>query len=379
MTAESPNTEDATSPVTETAPEPPAADAAPDPPAADAAPDPPAADAAPDSPEDSQDADARSEATLALACLSLDERLSPTLRQRCPRCGEQFPKTKKHEEVPPPTECGRCGSGYRSSKAGELLVERKGAFREFFRGMAYLPRGALRLVRTPRLWPYATVPLILNILALIVGGLLAYYVVRPWLNGIITGWEEEGGVWAVLRWGLVFLEYVGFLLVFPAIAFLIVCPPFNIAYKLVFMPVMEILTEATERVMLGLEDRSGFNMARFYANLVMAIIDAVLLTVIQVVTLILLLPLNFIPFVGSAIWAVVPPAIFASMDYTDINLVRRGYTTREKTRLWGHFQWRFFGYGLAFCFFITVPLLNVAVIPAAAVGGAMLYLELDRK
>ena len=67
------------------------------------------------------------------------------------------------------------------------------------------------------------------------------------------------------------------------------------------------------------------------------------------------------------------------MDYTDINLVRRDYTTREKLHLWRSYQWRFFGFGLAFFVFITLPLLNAFVIPAAATGGALLYIELERK
>jgi uncharacterized protein involved in cysteine biosynthesis len=95
--------------------------------------------------------------------------------------------------------------------------------------------------------------------------------------------------------------------------------------------------------------------------------------------LLLLLPANFIPVVGNLFWGVFLPASFASMDYTDLNLVRRGYTTREKIQLWRTYQWRFFGYGLSFFFLITIPLLNAFVIPAAAAGGALLYLELDRK
>ena len=76
---------------------------------------------------------------------------------------------------------------------------------------------------------------------------------------------------------------------------------------------------------------------------------------------------------------VVPNAISAAIDYTDLNLVRRRYATRAKIQLWKAHSWRFFGYGLSFFMFLTIPLLNVVVVPAAAVGGTLLYLELDRK
>ena len=93
----------------------------------------------------------------------------------------------------------------------------------------------------------------------------------------------------------------------------------------------------------------------------------------------ILLPINLIPFLGSAVWLVLPPAIFAGMDYSDINLVRRTYSTREKMRLWSLHQWRFLGYGFSFCFLIAIPIVNIFVIPAACAGGAILFLELDRK
>jgi CysZ protein len=158
-----------------------------------------------------------------------------------------------------------------------------------------------------------------------------------------------------------------------------VLPPFSLIYKFIFMPVMELLTEASERSVVGFKEPGGFALLAFLKNILVGALNAVIMTCLQLVILVVLLPLNFIPLVGSAVWLIVPPAIFASLDYTDINLVRRGYTTREKLRLWWHHQWRFFGFGVAFFFFITIPVLNAVVIPAAAAGGALLYLELDRK
>jgi len=59
--------------------------------------------------------------------------------------------------------------------------------------------------------------------------------------------------------------------------------------------------------------------------------------------------------------------------------VRRAYSTREKWRLWKLHQWRLLGYGCSFCFLIAIPVVNIFVIPAACAGGAILFLELDRK
>lgn len=53
--------------------------------------------------------------------------------------------------------------------------------------------------------------------------------------------------------------------------------------------------------------------------------DAVLLTLLQGLVFLILLPLLFVP----GLWFL-PPALFAGMDYSDLNLVRRGYATRER-------------------------------------------------
>lgn len=131
--------------------------------------------------------------------------------------------------------------------------------------------------------------------------------------------------------------------------------------------------------MLGFDEGQPFDFSRVYANLVVAILDAILLTSLQGLLYLLLLPINLLPFLGSVVWVVLPPAIFAGMDYSDINLVRRRYTIREKMRLWRAHEWRFLGYGMSFFFLITLPVVNAVAIPCAAVGGALLYLELDRK
>ena len=261
-----------------------------------------------------------------------------------------------------------------------------GKLAELFRGLSYVPRGLFKLVRTPGLWPIAAVPLLLNVLVVISVFLVTWFLIVPWLGRYDSLAELEswtGWVWGPLAYVVVGLSTLGTYaapVLLPVLGtWLILAPPFNLLYKLLFMPAMELLTEATERRILGLADTRQLTLAQFWHNLVLGILDAVVLTLVQLLLLVLLLPLHFIVAIGSLIWMVVPPAITAGMDYTDLNLVRRRYATRAKLRLWHHHSWRFFGYGLSFFVFLTIPLLNAVMVPAAAVGGALLYLELDRK
>ncbi len=308
---------------------------------------------------------------------------------RCPRCGERFPpeirRGTDEEPAPLPPPCPRCAVDPLSPAAGERLTPHGSWLRELLRGATYLPRGAAHILRHPRLWKWAAVPALINVLVIFLSVFLA---------GLLNGWLEThtselyfatwtGPVWRplsyvvrMLGW---FAGWASWILIPLLSVWLIVAPGISILYKILFMPFMELLAEGTEQEALGIRDDSRFDFARMYANVVVAIIDAVFLTLLQGLLFLLLLPVNIIPILGQLLWLTLPPAIFAGMDYSDIDLVRRRYTTREKARLWAHHHWRFLGYGVSFCFLITVPLVNMVIIPAAAAGGSLLYLELDRK
>lgn len=319
----------------------------------------------------------------ALARACVEQPVYPERGPRCPRCGERLdPKEPKHLEA-----CPRCGVVPRSAQAGADLVPPGTWKRELLRGATYLPRGAFRLMRSPSLWKYAVVPFLLNVLVLVVAAFIAYWA-GDWLigmanEGALKDWEAAGGLWKAMSYVVFFLAIIARVLaivVLPLImAWLLVAFPFNILYKIVFMPFMELLSEGTERVVLQVNTDKPADFGKVYANLVVGILDAILLSLLQGCLYLVLLPLAFIPIVGTGLWFVVPPAVFAGMDYSDLNLVRRGYPLSEKWRLWRLHEWRFLGFGISFFFLLTIPFLNAFAIPCAAVGGALLYLELSRK
>jgi CysZ protein len=312
---------------------------------------------------------------------ALREPIAPALGTRCPRCGERLLTDA------PTKDCPRCRVDTTSEAAGALLVPQGTWIRELIRGATYLPRGFGRLVISPSLWKWAVIPLVLNILVVVLSLVVAYQLVG-WLQNqtsatALQSWADAGGLWWIMSKVVWVLGYVATWLVWimlPLLSTWLICAfPFSILYKLLFMPFMELMTESAERLVLKFDEDQPFDFGRVYANLVIAIVDAIFLTLMQGLLFVLLLPINIIPFLGSMLWMVLPPALFSGMDYTDINLVRRKYTTTEKLKLWRTHEWRFLGYGLSFFFLITIPLLNVVAIPCAAVGGALLYLELDRK
>jgi CysZ protein len=302
---------------------------------------------------------------------------SGKLGERCNTCGDLRSS---------PAGCPACSSelvGLKETLPERLAVKPMGfAPGEFFRGMSYLPRGAWFLLRNPRLWKYAIVPLLINMVVALLGLWGAIYLaqnVHEMGTSAMADWE---GAWAVLAFileAMLYLFEAAAVFVIPILlAWLLTAFPLGILYKLLFTPFMEGLGGATDRLILtGGKDRIEFQTS--HLTILYTMFDAVFLGFLQGALIVLLLPLLLVPFLGSFVWMVLPPSIFASMDFSDIHLVRRGYTPGEKIRLWKTHKWRFFGYGASFFFFLTLPILNALAIPVATVGGAMLYLELDRK
>ncbi|MBL4844328.1 MAG: EI24 domain-containing protein [Planctomycetes bacterium] len=302
---------------------------------------------------------------------------SGKLGERCNTCGDLRSS---------PAGCPACCSELADLKEGlaeRIQIKARGyAPGEFMRGAGYLPRGAWFLLRNPKLWKFAVVPLVINMIVALLGLWGAIYLVQhadTIANNAMADWT---GVWEyvgnVLRFLLRLFEFFAVLVVPILLAWLLTAFPLGILYKLLFTPFMEALGGATDRALLtNGQDRVEFQTS--HLTIAWAMLDAVLLGLLQGVVILLLLPILFVPVVGSLVWMILPPSIFASMDFSDIHLVRRGYAPGEKLRLWKTHKWRFFGYGASFFFFLTLPVLNALAIPVATVGGAMLYLELDRK
>lgn len=264
-----------------------------------------------------------------------------------------------------------------------LEIKPKGyAPSEFLRGAGYLPRGAWFLARNPRLWRYAAAPLLINLVVACAGFALAVYLsvhMGELGSEALNSWQ---GGWSYVAWvlkPLLWLSTILLPLLVPLLlAWLLTAFPLGILYKLLFTPFMEALGGATDRALLtGGHERHEFQTS--HLTILYTCLDALVLGLVQGIVIVVLLPILLVPLIGGVIWMVLPPSLFASMDFSDIHLVRRGYEAGEKLRLWWTHHWRFLGYGASFFFLLSIPILNALAIPVATVGGAMLYLELERK
>jgi uncharacterized protein involved in cysteine biosynthesis len=214
------------------------------------------------------------------------------------------------------------------------------------------------LLRRPRLWPLAALPVVLAVVCIVAGFFLGMFAI-PWLEQSLL--PERGKVTAGVGIVLYLALMVGTLGA-GVIAGLAVA-------MLLAAPVLERLShrvEAYVRVDV-IEPEGGWKwevMQSFKGALYfLGAAPGVLL-------------LSLIPVLGPPL-AVLWGAHALALQQTDVPLARRGLGFGAR-RAW-HRKWRAesLGFGLAGLFTLLVPFANFLLAPALAVGGTLLVLELE--
>jgi uncharacterized protein involved in cysteine biosynthesis len=234
---------------------------------------------------------------------------------------------------------------------------RPGSLRRAAAGAWHVPAGFAFLVRRPSLWPWAALPIALAVLCLAGGALAAVYSVQ-WLETLLV---PAGKVEGTLGFLLTLAIYIGTVLAGLVLGLAVAI--------LLAAPILEQLSRRVDALVRGEAiDRSRglrWELAQAFRGTLyfLAAAPGVFL-------------LNLVPVVG-------PPMAFLwgahalAFQQTDAALARRGFDFAAR-RAW-HRYWKLesLGFGMAGLVTLIVPLANFLVIPALAVGGTLLVLELE--
>lgn len=237
----------------------------------------------------------------------------------------------------------------------------------FGSGMAYPFRALGRILSDRRLWGYVLVPLVLNLVL----GVLLYGVLLNlgfgWIDGLSERSSLGGALEAVLRVVLVVGLFVG-------VGFVLV--RFGV---LLGSPWYSNMSERIERAELGsappAEPLTPAGIAR---DLGRALGFELRKLVIVLVVGLLLLLVNLIPVAGQAIGtvgSVVLGAFIACLDFFDGPLERRRLRFREKVGYARQNMPASAGFGLACFALISIPLLNLLLIPVCVAAGTLFFCQ----
>jgi len=218
------------------------------------------------------------------------------------------------------------------------------------------------------LWKYAAAPTAIG--ALILGGSywLLYHLVSRFLNPYAQGaWYQQALYYFLLVLATLLLSVLFFFL-FTRVASAL-ASPFN-----------DLVSQKTEEIVRGTFHDTPFSVLRLLKESARAIGHSFKVLGIYLALLIAALFLLLIPVVGGPLYTVAGTLLSSYMfayEYLGYPMDRRRFTWKDKqTFLRSRFR-SVIGFGLGNLMVASIPFLNLFFIPAAVVGGTLLFLDLS--
>ncbi|MBX7096070.1 MAG: EI24 domain-containing protein [Myxococcaceae bacterium] len=227
---------------------------------------------------------------------------------------------------------------------------------------AALPFKAVGLIaRTPRLLGLALISAVVTSGVVVLLFITLWPLARSIAEHLVAG---DGTTWSVVRTAGVVLLYVVLL-----VSTLLTVP------HLVLAPLEDPLSEATE-VSLGGFTPPPFSLGTFARGVVLSASHTLLRLVFLLGGVLVLLPLNLLPVVGSVAYAVVSftwSAWWAASEYTAGPGARHHLGFFEVQRLLRRGSGATLGLGAVLVVLLWIPLVNFFLVPLAVVSGTLLY------
>lgn len=225
-------------------------------------------------------------------------------------------------------------------------------------GAWHVPAGFAFLLKRPRLWPLAILPAFLAA-ACLFGGLALGVFAIPYVEGLVL--RGPGRLTDVTALVLTIALWAG------AIAAGLVL---GLAVALLLAaPVLDVLSRRVERLVRGeVVDRGAGLSWEVLQSLRAALYFLAAAPGVWV--------LGLVPFVGPPL-AIAWAGFALAFQLTDPPLTRRGLDFRARLAWHRRYRVESLGFGLLGVVFLVVPLANLLIGPALAVGGTLLVLEFE--
>lgn len=236
------------------------------------------------------------------------------------------------------------------------------SLQEFFQGLGLLGRAFGLIFRSPKLFLLSTLCAIVTFVALVglvvllwryTPGLVGSFFARP------EAWYGQAAWYLVLTLTFVVLLVVGA----------------NTVPPLLLAPLQDPLSEATEELCGGTPSQP-FSLGSFLRGVVTGISHTLARIFFLILGLVVLLPLNLIPVVGSILWTILGSLwsmIWMAGEHLAAPMTRNLYPFSEVRRMLRERRALCLGFGAGVYLLLWVPVLNTFFLPVAIVGGTLLY------
>lgn len=283
-------------------------------------------------------------------------------------------KQKSVEEVEREETVGKLVEAGEHELLKSLRAARDASPRKQIVAGALLPIQAIRLLfANLKLVPLLIIPVLINIALFAIS---AYFLIQYASSGMEWLWAKPGGSGfldpiILVLW---YVVYVLAILLSIALSYVVVLMLGGILAS----PFHDILSEATERILLGTEEVQGTGLSLVVETL-RSLGSNIVIAVLYITLLIPVLLLNLIPGVGtiaSTALGLMLSAYFVGLEYCDPLLERRNTPIKRKFGLIREHIWFAGAFGLGTNFLLWVPLLNFFCMPIAVMGGTAMGIVL---
>jgi len=231
---------------------------------------------------------------------------------------------------------------------------------QFFLGFSFLWKGFVCLAHRRQLWWLMIVPLVINAVLLVLMVLGVIWLSKHWLNMALPE------VWWATFIAVVAITAAAVLVLFLGIIL------FATIGTIIGAPFYESLSRRVDDNLGGFEIEVSWwkEMAGSFRN---SLKRFYIFGLIQVGLLILLVIPFIVGMVTYTVLGFIVTTFFLSLEYLDFVFERRKITFSERLR-WGiDRKWFVGGFGVALFIGLAIPIVNLFVPPAAAVGAVLMY------
>ena len=247
---------------------------------------------------------------------------------------------------------------------------------QFIAGLGYPLRG-LKFMREHSLWGLASASIVVNALLLIGVLVLAFSWIVPWVQGSVAAmvaWAGASAFWGFLVGVLNWLIWV---LVLPAtvvLSFVVLV----LVGQAVASPFLDTLSEEVESRVLG-TPTTPMTAKRMVQDVTVALVDLAGGLILLCCVNLPILVIGLIPGIGTLVGPLLSfmfTALLLAHEFVGLSMARHLVSYRGRWRaVWAN-RWSALGLGTSAMGLLFVPVVNLVLLPLAAVGGTLLYCDL---
>ncbi|MCW8858926.1 MAG: EI24 domain-containing protein [Deltaproteobacteria bacterium] len=238
----------------------------------------------------------------------------------------------------------------------------------FTRGFSYPLRAARFFGRNPGLMKYLAIPFLIN---LVVFSATVYFGLDLF-QGMLDAYAPGTEVW----YGVILYYFawtIALLLTMVLVFF-----SFTLIGNLIASPFNELLSERAEVLRFGALDEERFSFGRFWSEAKYAVAVELKKMTAFALCMLLLFGINFIPGIGSLIYAVLVPALtlfFLVVEYLAFVLMRKRMTFAQQRRYIFKRPILMTGFACGVFCLLAIPFVQFFCIPLAVVGATLLWCD----